>query len=92
MKVEIIGNATLYFGDCMDILPTLQKVDAVITDPPYGIGVDRSMEKTSGKQYGVAAAAKGYYIASGWDDAPIGQDHIAAMLSFSDEGIIFGGN
>jgi site-specific DNA-methyltransferase (adenine-specific) len=36
MKVEI-GNATLYLGDCMDILPTLNKVDAVITDPPYGI-------------------------------------------------------
>jgi site-specific DNA-methyltransferase (adenine-specific) len=35
MKVEI-GNATLYLGDCMDILPTLNKVDAVITDPPYG--------------------------------------------------------
>jgi hypothetical protein len=34
MKVEI-GNATLYLGDCMDILPTLPKVDAVITDPPY---------------------------------------------------------
>lgn len=37
MKVEI-GNATLYLGDCMDILPTLDKVDAVITDPPYGEG------------------------------------------------------
>jgi site-specific DNA-methyltransferase (adenine-specific)/modification methylase len=37
MKVEI-GSATLYLGDCMDILPTLPKVDAVITDPPYGVG------------------------------------------------------
>ena len=34
----IIGNATLYLGDCRDILPTLGKVDAVVTDPPYGIG------------------------------------------------------
>jgi DNA modification methylase len=33
----IIGDATLYCGDCMDILPTLGKVDAVITDPPYGM-------------------------------------------------------
>ena len=31
----IIGNATLYLGDCRDILPTLEKVDAVVTDPPY---------------------------------------------------------
>jgi site-specific DNA-methyltransferase (adenine-specific) len=35
--MEIIGNATLYLGDCREILPTLGKVDAVITDPPYGM-------------------------------------------------------
>lgn len=34
----IIGNATLYLGDCRDILPTLGKVDLLCTDPPYGIG------------------------------------------------------
>jgi site-specific DNA-methyltransferase (adenine-specific) len=38
MEPVHIGDATLYLGDCMDILPTLGKVDAVITDPPYGIG------------------------------------------------------
>ena len=38
MNPIIIGDATLYLGDCMDILPTLGKVDAVITDPPFGIG------------------------------------------------------
>ena len=32
----IIGRATLYLGDCRDILPTLGKVDAVVTDVPYG--------------------------------------------------------
>jgi site-specific DNA-methyltransferase (adenine-specific) len=31
----IIGNATLYLGDCLEILPTLPKVDAVITDPVW---------------------------------------------------------
>lgn len=30
-----IGNATFYLGDCRDILPTLGKVDAVVTSPPY---------------------------------------------------------
>jgi len=34
-RVERIGDATLYLGDCRDILPTLGKVDAVIGDPPY---------------------------------------------------------
>lgn len=33
-----IGDATLYLGDCLEILPTLGQVDAVVTDPPYGIG------------------------------------------------------
>ena len=37
MRKEQIGNATLYLGDCLEILPTLDKVDAVVTDPPYGI-------------------------------------------------------
>ena len=38
MNPVIIGDCQLYLGDCRDILPTLPKVDAVITDPPYGIG------------------------------------------------------
>ncbi len=33
--IEKIGDATLYLGDCLEILPTLGKVDAVVTDPPY---------------------------------------------------------
>lgn len=36
--VETIGNATLYLGDCREVLPTLGNVDAVVTDPPYGLG------------------------------------------------------
>jgi site-specific DNA-methyltransferase (adenine-specific) len=38
MRVETIGAATLYLGDCLEILPTLGKVDAVLTDPPYASG------------------------------------------------------
>lgn len=37
IRKEIIGNATLYLGDCLEILPTLPKVDAILTDPPYGV-------------------------------------------------------
>jgi site-specific DNA-methyltransferase (adenine-specific) len=33
-----IGDATLYLGDCLEILPTLGKAGAVITDPPYSSG------------------------------------------------------
>lgn len=35
---EQIGDATLYLGDCREVLPLLPKVDAVVTDPPYGTG------------------------------------------------------
>ncbi len=45
-RVETIGDCTLYLGDCRDILPTLGPVDAVVTDPPYGIGYARG---TGGK-------------------------------------------
>lgn len=34
-RVEKIGDATLMLGDCLEILPTLGKVDHVISDPPY---------------------------------------------------------
>ena len=36
-RKEIIGDCTLYLGDCMEVMPTLGKVDAVVTDPPYGM-------------------------------------------------------
>ena len=34
-RIEHIGDATLYLGDCLEILPTLDRVDAVVTSPPY---------------------------------------------------------
>lgn len=37
MRIETIGRATLYLADCRDVLPTVRKVDAVVTDPPYDI-------------------------------------------------------
>lgn len=39
-RIERIGDCTLYLGDCREILPTLGKVDAVVTDPPYGVNFD----------------------------------------------------
>ena len=41
----IIGNAELWHGDCREILPLLPKVDAVITDPPYGVNYHGSATK-----------------------------------------------
>ena len=49
MEEQVIGDATLYLGDCLEILHTLGKVDAVVTDPPYGVGLKgkRTKRKTS---------------------------------------------
>ena len=47
-RIEQIGDATLYLGDCRDILPTLGKVDAVVTDPPYGIRLNTDNSRFSG--------------------------------------------
>lgn len=38
------SGITIYHGDCRDVLPTLtEKVDLVLTDPPYGIGWTRGV-------------------------------------------------
>ena len=37
-RKEVIGNQTLILGDCLEVMPTLGNVDAVIWDPPWGIG------------------------------------------------------
>ncbi len=50
-RVEHIGDATLYLGDCLEILPTLGKVDAVVTDPPYGIGFKYATHVDDPEQY-----------------------------------------
>jgi DNA modification methylase len=42
VKREVrIGDAVLYQGDCLEIMPLIGKVDAVVTDPPYGISRDK---------------------------------------------------
>jgi site-specific DNA-methyltransferase (adenine-specific)/modification methylase len=55
MRVETIGNATLYLGDCLEILARLPKVDAVVTDPPYGVA-----ERTDRHSKGRSIMAKAH--------------------------------
>jgi len=83
-KVEI-GNATLYLGDCMDILPTLPKVDAVITDPPYGIGQDGGAQRTRGSK-----RTNGEKM--GWDNQRPSKEIFDAIQLAGDVQIIWGGN
>ena len=52
MKKVKIGNATLILGDCMEVLPTLDKVDAVITSPPYNLGGFHQMHNGNSTKWG----------------------------------------
>jgi site-specific DNA-methyltransferase (adenine-specific)/modification methylase len=86
-----IGNCRLICGDSAEILPTLGRVDAVVTDPPYGISYDRAAAVGSGTKFGKAFAAKSEYKASGWDDST-SDELVNAAISAADHSIIFGGN
>ena len=84
---EVIGDAELWLGDCLDILPTLPKVDAVITDPPYGIGAYKG-----GTMGGGVLARQSTYDAVEWDDAPPPAGIIDALRTMSEWQAFFGGN
>ena len=84
---ETIGNATLYRADCLEVLPTLGAVDAVVTDPPYGIG--ENSKKAASR--GLLAKTRDYGDFD-WDKKPASDWHIAAMRQSSKHQIIFGGN
>jgi DNA modification methylase len=86
LKEERIGNQRLLLGDCLSIMPTLGRFDAVVTDPPYGIG----------EHGGGFRGRKGQNIRvlpnKGWDKSRPAGEAFAAMAACSDAQIIWGGN
>lgn len=86
-RIEQIGGATLYLGDCRDILPTLAKFDAVVTDPPYGIkeAAGKNASRTN------LATAKDYGDDT-WDNAPVPDGLLRQVREAATYSIIFGGN
>lgn len=84
MRSETLADGvTLYLGDCIEILPTLPRHDALVTDPPYGLA-----DKWSGGTWGSAPM---YADAKKWDIA-IKQSTIDAIISDAKIAIIWGGN
>jgi site-specific DNA-methyltransferase (adenine-specific) len=75
-RVETIGRATLHLGDCREILPTLPKFCAVVTDPPYGI-------LENGGKWGRKADLQ-------WDkETPT---NIGDVVAAGEQAIVWGGN
>mgnify|MGYP000505885657 CR=1 FL=1 len=85
-RVEHIGDATLYLGDCREILPILGPVDAVVTDPPYGIGKD-GQKRTTGGNGGRKA-----YDFMGWDGERPDAALLVALHRMSPICVMWGGN
>lgn len=71
----------LYLADCMDVLPHLGKIDAVVTDPPYGIGFAAQPTKWQ------RAAGK---ISETWDNSTA--VNIKDLLSLGRIQVVWGGN
>ena len=81
VKPVVIGDAHLYLGDCLEILPLLPKVDACITDPPYGIGTGKAPVGKDGLVWGVQE----------WDKATV-PDIVPLLLAAGETVVIWGGN
>jgi DNA modification methylase len=81
---HLAEGVTLYCGDCREILPTLGKVDAVVTDPPYGINAARTRKSQK----------DGWrdYDAPGWDREKPAAALIGAIVAAGRHAVIWGGN
>ena len=84
-RVEI-GDAVLYCGDCLEILPTLEKVDAVVTDPPYGIA-----DKWNAPQIGKNGSSRLWDGNNKWDEKTLDAELFSAIAK-SKKSIVWGGN
>ena len=74
---------TIYNGDCREILPTLPKVDLVLTDPPYGLG-----GRMSGGTWG---ATPEYRDMKKWDKLVDGK-FLWKLILHGTNAIVWGGN
>jgi len=87
MNPVIIGDAELYLGDCLDFLQEIARVDAVITDPPYGINENSKKVSSRGKL--ARATDYGHFD---WDKEPPSGVLIDSLRNMSQWQAFFGGN
>jgi len=84
------AGITIYHGDCREILPTLSKVDLVLTDPPYGIG--KKQQRIDSRKHGGLGEAWTDYGHFDWDEEPASDEEITLTMAAGRRAIIWGGN
>jgi site-specific DNA-methyltransferase (adenine-specific) len=96
VRIETIGDATLYCGDAREVLPTLTGVDACITDPPYGIDIaaratiGATGRNANGHKLGLRTVKS--YDVSDWDAAGMSVEQWDAIRQTTTTWIVWGGN
>lgn len=83
LREERIGGQRLLLGDCLQVMPLLGKVDAVVTDPPYGLG-----KRMQGGTWGAQDHNSGFLR---WD-GEARQEWADAILGLGGGVVIWGGN
>lgn len=96
-RVETIGNTTLYLGDCMNFMATLDDAsfDLAIIDPPYGRGEHGGTNRCHGvrqKNGSVLRCLDGGYAKKDWDNEPPPPEFFAELRRVAKNQIIFGAN
>lgn len=86
------GRVALYHNDCLDVLPSLAGIDAVITDPPYGIKQDKGMGGCGYDGFGKGMKRAPRQYTGGWDDQRPDSNAMNAMLALTETLVIWGGN
>lgn len=84
MKPVTIGRATLYLGDCAEVLGNIEAVDLVCTDPPFGIGAD--------KHAGKAKNGWTQWDCGSWDHERPTPEYFNLIRKAAPTQIIWGGN
>ena len=83
-RTEILAEGvTLHLGDCREILPTLARADAVVTDPAYGVNAarERNSQKWGWRDYGE----------DGWDKERTPPDVVALAVKAGRHAVVWGG-
>lgn len=79
MRKEVIGDCTLYLGDCREVMDELHGIEAIVTDPPYGLNI-------------AANPVRQKHDKKSWDEFTPSKEFFDSLRKMSNHQIIWGGN